>query len=219
MTFDRATNTIGVGPGSDFVADSGAFFVTVVLRGLATKPDAPPQIRQDWDVIEQWLGSKGHDVTKTDELRVAKAWRAYVVLGIAPSEGLRPAFRFFSNVSEEERTRLLTEIPPPQVLEVFGRLLATQPERERRNLRQDVTPTPPAWTSWFKSLSRAKRLFIVATAAWCLWVVFRTSDGYELLGVRLREWDDDMFLINLALPPALIAAAYAAYQWIKRGEK
>lgn len=219
MTFDRATNTIGVGPGSDFVADSGAFFVTVVLRDSATKLDAPLQIKRDWGVIEQWLGSKDRGVTKADELRVAKAWRAYIALGIAPSEALRPVFRSLSKVSEEERTKFLADIPPPEVLEVFERLLATTSEREQKNMSQNSAPKPVAWTNWLKTLSRAKRLLIVATAAWCMWVLFRTSDHYELLGIRLREWDKDMLFVNVVLPPALIAAAFAAYQWIKRGDK
>lgn len=219
MTFDRAKNTITVGPGSDFVADSGAFFVTVVLRDLAAKPNAPPQIRKDWDVIEQWLGSKGRDLTKEDELRVAKGWRAYIALGIAPSDALRPTFKHLSKGPEEERTKLLASTPPAEVLEVFERLLATTSEQSKRNTTPVPAPQPIELGTWLKNLSRAKRLFIVATAVWCAWVIFRTSDRYDLLGIYFDKWDNDMFLVNLLLPPALIAAAFAAYRWITRGEK
>ena len=42
---------------------------------------------------------------------------------------------------------------------------------------------------------------------------------YEIVGVHLGEWDEDMFFVNLLLPPFVVWFSLLLGKWIKGAEK
>ena len=67
-----------------------------------------------------------------------------------------------------------------------------------------------------KSLSRPTKISIVFFVAWTLYVFYRTSGHHELLGIDLRRWNDDYFLANWLIVPAVIFILYKAVRWALR---
>lgn len=64
------------------------------------------------------------------------------------------------------------------------------------------------------SFSKNTRIFIAGSAAWIAWVIFRSYDDWEILGMYLYSWDQDMLFMNLILPIAVTWLAYQTYKWI-----
>jgi len=67
-----------------------------------------------------------------------------------------------------------------------------------------------------KSLSRPTKISIVFFVAWTLYVIFRTSGYYELLGMDLQRWDADYFFLNWLVVPVFIFVLYKAVRWALR---
>lgn len=139
MTFQSKTNTITVGPGSDFVADSGAFFIKV-LRDLALNPDAPIGLRNDWRTISTWLGSGDGELTPVDYERIGQAWRSYINRGVAPSVGLEKPFQQLAR--KEQAFGDVTTSVPPEVYKVFDRLMASDAEISEKRKHTPARPAP-----------------------------------------------------------------------------
>jgi hypothetical protein len=230
MAYDSETNRISVDKDSDFMADSGAFFINTLKR-MAEETNAPSSLRNDWKVIEGWLGCAGRELTNDDSEKIGKAWRAYLAVGVAPSDKLQPVFTSFSNQCQQEGLAHVAKKPPTEVMDVFDRLLATETEikvkraRDFDNVRKRFkavlqnNPRKTKLRGRFESLSRNKRILIGITVAWAAWVISRTSGDYEILGVYLDNWEEDMFLVNLLLPPIVIWISFSLYKWINRADK
>lgn len=67
-----------------------------------------------------------------------------------------------------------------------------------------------------KEISKTKKIWIVSSLAWLVWVCFRTFDDYELFGFYLSDWDSDSFFLNLLTIPILIAVSLWSYTWITK---
>jgi hypothetical protein len=232
--YDAKTNTITVGVGSDFMADSAAFFVRV-LRDLALEPGAASSIVKDWKTVAAWLERGDEELVATDYQKISAAWRSYVAQGIAPSVALGPFFKSQSKRAREERwgrTRV-----PPEICGVFDRLLASDSEIMEKRARDAVSfgeslqgmaaverkriraaDTTSRLRKFLQSLSRRQRTAMVLVVAWSIYVVYRTSGDHRLVGRSLDRWDGDSFLANLALPPLCIAVASWMYKWIRGGK-
>lgn len=231
MAYDNRTNTITVGDNSDFLVDSGAFHINL-LRTLAEENDPSPQMLNDWRVIEKWLQCTGRPLNHKDNEKIGRAWRAYIAIGVAPSDKLQISFSTLSDNYKQQGLSFISDKPPTEVMDVFDRLMATDDEIKKKRPRDHEvekkkietmlkkSPSTKIIKSWLETLSKNKRIFIAFVIAWAAWVIVRTSGHYYgILGVELDRWDEEMFLVNLVLPPAFVWAAYSIFNWIKRAEK
>lgn len=227
MTYDKKTNTIRVSPGSDFLVDSGVFWIHT-LKKLSKGANASQGLQNDWKTIESWLGCEGRELTEADEQKIGKAWRAYLAIGLAPSFALQPAFDFISNKYKESAETRPGDVAPVGVMDVFDRLHASEDEisaKRAHDIEVEKKKFREVLTSGVKhsilknklaSLSRTTRILVVLSLAWSVWVIFRTSGYYELFGHELERWKDDMFFANLLLPPIFVGLIWAAYKWVAK---
>lgn len=64
--------------------------------------------------------------------------------------------------------------------------------------------------------SKGGRLTVVLGVAWSAYVICRTAGSYEVLGVYLRQWDADYFLVNWLGVPAVFACLWVAWRWVAK---
>jgi hypothetical protein len=231
MAFDKDTNTITLSENSDFLLDSGVFFIHM-LRKTALAGDAPTGQLENWQVIERWLGCKGGNITSVEEDKIGKGWKAYLAIGPAPSFKLQDAFDFYEKQYKESGYSFKDDKPPTEVMDVFDRLLATDKEITAKK-NHDWAEEKKKWEAVLKklpkkkltfaqrisSLSKNSRVFIAASVAWFIWVVFRTADYWEILGIDLNDWDEDMFFANLILPIIAVWLTFKTYKWVADASK
>ena len=119
-------STIAHELGHVFVAD---------LKELAEMPNAPEQIKKDWETIKKWLGYKDNQTkfTTAQQEKFARGFEAYLRTGEAPAHGLRKVFQNFKNwLCKIYRDFLsLGGKPSDDVRAVMGRMLATEEEVEQ----------------------------------------------------------------------------------------
>lgn len=129
MAFDPKNNTISVGEGEDFSADSGQFFV-LTLKKISEDPGLAPDhgLKSDWRVIEEWLGCADRNLNEIDLDKIARAWKAYIAIGLAPSEKLQDSFDHQSHLYKKQGYSFERDRAPRAVMDVFDRLLATDEE-------------------------------------------------------------------------------------------
>ena len=111
-TFDPATLEMVLGPNADattFFHESGHFFLQV-LADIAVRPDAPAQIKADFDAVMKWFGIEGDDTRSPAQMwlsmtldqkrkyheRFAESVEQYVMEGKVPNRELAPLMRRFS---------------------------------------------------------------------------------------------------------------------------
>ena len=231
MSFDKDTNTITLDENSDFLVDSGVFFINM-LQQTSVAENAPSELVNDWQIIENWLGCKNRKITSTEEEKIGKGWKSYLAIGLAPSFKLQPAFDHFSKQYKDSGFSFKEDKPPTEVMDVFDRLLATDEElsvkrkhdwSEEKKKFESILNKLPKKRLTFKqkvsSLSKKTRIFIATSVAWFVWVVFRTTDDWEILGIYLDEWDEDMFFANVALPILLVWLVFKTYKWVSSAQK
>ena len=64
--------------------------------------------------------------------------------------------------------------------------------------------------------SKEGRLTVVLGITWSAYVIFRTVESYEVLGVYLKQWDSDYFLVNWLGVPVLVACFRTAWGWVAK---
>lgn len=208
--------------GDDFLVFSGFQFVSE-LRQDAYTSGVSEQIIKDWKTIENWLGCENRPLSQQDKDRIGRAWKSYCGVGIAPSINLQPAFNSFHKQAKNERWETVSV--PSLVRDVFDRLLATESEiAEKKRSEQQMLKkaledrkSKPKLSSRF--LSKQRRIWIVGLVIWSAYVIFRTSDYYEVFGVELRRWDSNYLWLNLLLPPLTIVVGMYVHHWIQRGNR
>jgi hypothetical protein len=105
------------------------------LKADAADPNAPEQIKRDWQIVLDWFKANGHEV-KSGIIPVgahemwARGGERYMREGKAPSVGLKRAFETFRSwlVNLYKSVRGLNAPITPEIREVFDRLLATDEE-------------------------------------------------------------------------------------------
>ncbi|MFK5948975.1 MAG: hypothetical protein QM500_09440 [Methylococcales bacterium] len=231
MALDKKTNTIFVDENSDFLVDSGVFFINMLSQTSQDKK-ASNELISDWHVINDWLGCKNCVITSKEEEKIGKGWKSYLAIGLAPSFKLQPAFDHFVKQYKDSGFSFKEDKPPTEVMDVFDRLLATDEElsvkrkhdwSEEKKKFESILNKLPKKNLTFKqkvsSLSKKTRIFIVTSIAWFVWVAFRTTDDWEILGIYLDEWDEDMFFANVALPIFIVWLAFKTYKWVSSAQK
>lgn len=80
---------------STFLHETGHFYLEI-LGDLAERPDAPENLKQDYQTILKWLGVEQRaDVGREQHEKFARGFEAYLMEGRAPSAALRSAFAKF----------------------------------------------------------------------------------------------------------------------------
>jgi hypothetical protein len=228
MSFDKNTNTntITLDEKSDFLVDTGVFFMHV-LRQESQAENASDKLIKDWRVIENWLGCKNSEITFKEEAKIGIGWKAYLAIGLAPSFELQPAFDHYSKQYKDSGYSFKEDKPPAEVMDVFDRSLAKDEELSiKRKYDEDTLKNKlkailkklPKKKLTFKqrlsTLSKNTRMFFAVSVSWCVWVVFRTSNYWEILGIDLDRWDSDMFFANVTIPILIVWLSFKAYKWI-----
>jgi len=105
------------------------------LKADAADPNAPEQVKRDWQIVLDWFKANGHEV-KNGIIPVgahemwARGGEKYMREGKAPSVGLKRAFETFRGwlTNLYKTVRGLNSPITPEIREVFDRLLATDAE-------------------------------------------------------------------------------------------
>lgn len=203
MTYDKCTNTIVVMPGSDFTVGSGVFFMET-LKQMGEKQNTSLQTQESWRVVEKWLDCEDRNLTQQDHAKIGAAWRAYVAIGLAPSDALQPTFDKLAAHYKKQGKNYSKDKPPTEVMSVFDRCLAA--DEEIKNKREkDWTEERTRWKtiakqyvsktnqgSWWRRQSHEIRLWLFGCAIWvfAVWafiVIFDPFDtsGWEYIGDAL----------------------------------
>lgn len=134
---------------STFLHETGHFFLEVT-RDMASREDAPPEIKQDFGTLLSWFGVSDaaawqampfEDKRKYHE-QFARGFEAFLFEGRAPTPALRELFqRFRSWLLNVYRslTALNVELTP-DVRQVMGRMVASQDEIVEANAEYGFTP-------------------------------------------------------------------------------
>ena len=106
------------------------------LQADASLPDAPDQLKGDWEAVAAWFASNGHPIGDDGSIPVdahelwARAGERFVMEGRAPSRALQKAFDAFRSwlLSIYAVVERLRAPITPEVRDVMTRLLATDQE-------------------------------------------------------------------------------------------
>lgn len=117
------------------------------LRVDAESPDAPDQVKADWQTVQDWFASQGHPLTdgvipvEAHEL-FARGVERYFMEGKAPSSALTRVFEAIRGwMLAVYRTVDKLRAPiSPEIREVFDRMLATDEEIAQARERQALEP-------------------------------------------------------------------------------
>ncbi len=231
MSYSKENNTINMDGKSDFLVDSGVFFVHMI-RELSLSENGKKSTRKDWCTLKNWLGCKENQLTPIEDEKVGVAWKAYLSIGSAPSFKLQNAFTKYSEQYKSSGYCFKKDKPPEEIFGVFDRLLATDEEISDKRayeyaelgkkLDKVIKKLPKkklTLNQKLNSLSKSSRVFISASIAWCVFVVIRTTNDSRFLGFYFDSWDADMFLENLFLPVIFSLFFIKAYKWVVGARK
>lgn len=126
---------------STLIHESGHLFLAE-LEFDARDPNAPEQVKKDWQAVLDWLGSKDGYITREMHEQFARGFEAYAMEGKAPSTALASAFRSFKRWLTQIYKRLASLNAPisPEMRQVFDRLIATDEQIEGAQTRQGLNP-------------------------------------------------------------------------------
>lgn len=136
-------NLIALFKGADpstFLHESGHIWLEE-LRADALRPDAPAQLKQDWETIKGWSGAADDAIPTESHESFARAFEAYVREGKAPSFQLRQVFAQL----KEWLTRIYKSMSmlgvdlTPDVMDVMDRLIATDEAIKQTHERSAYT--------------------------------------------------------------------------------
>lgn len=153
---------------STFMHEAAHFYLEV-FNDLASAPDAPQALREDWDRISKWLGLQaGVPVTTDQHETFARGFERYLMEGKAPAEEVRG---FFASMRTwlvriyRDLLNLNVELSD-DIRGVFDRMVATDAEIAAEESRQKVealfTEKPEgmddlAWERYRKQVEKASR--------------------------------------------------------------
>ncbi len=127
---------------STFLHETGHVFLEM-LKDIASRADAPEQIRKDWGLAREYMGLQPDETIEAKHHeKFAEAFEQYLYEGKAPSEKLRRVFaRFRTWLVRIYKGVFRREDLSDEMRGVFDRLLATDEEIERAQNRNP--PTSP----------------------------------------------------------------------------
>lgn len=122
------------GTTASFHKETGKAFFDI-FRELSSSSDAPEKVKQDFKMLSDWLGYTDASNMQPDLEKMSIAWTSYLALGLAPSMQLVSAFETYKEDSTREKWPTIGL--PPNIREIFDRMLATDNEiAKMRETRQ-----------------------------------------------------------------------------------
>ena len=111
---------------STFVHESGHVWFEE-MRMDALRPDAPDQLKADWETLKEWTGATDEAIPTDAHEMFARGLEAYVMDGNSPSFKLREVFAQFKDwLSKLYKSFEMLDVQlTPEVREVMDRMLAT----------------------------------------------------------------------------------------------
>ncbi|MBN4050647.1 hypothetical protein JYU13_00920 [Gammaproteobacteria bacterium AH-315-M22] len=147
MTYDSDTNTSYLEENSDFGVDSGIFFVHT-YRKITQEEEPPIRIVNDWKILEGWLDCSERKISKHDEEKIGKAWKAYLAIGLAPSFKLQGVFDTLSKQYKDAGYSFKVDKAPTKVMDVFDRMLATKEDVEKKRKHDEARALKREANKW-----------------------------------------------------------------------
>jgi|GEM_PF-2322758 len=152
---------------STFIHEAGHDFLEQ-LRRDAAHPEAPGEVRDDWDTVLQWLKVKsGEDIKRGHHEKFAQGFEQYLREGVAPSRALGDVFARFKDwlLNIYQTLKGLGKPINDDIRGVFDRMLAEEPqrtvvapERERQPSLADVQERDAVETEPFEAPAVADRM-------------------------------------------------------------
>jgi hypothetical protein len=220
MAYDPKSKDIFLGRGSDFLVDSGLFFVDV-LREEAISPNAENSIRSDWAIIADWLDWDDSPIEGPAAEKLAQAWKAYIAeKKVKLSPELDPAF-----TANTEHPTNQYEFPPDDVVAVFNRLIG---EDQKTSTKKEEHKTTNSLSSigtqklstnqklkrlWYNK-SKEFRFWSFISASWALVIVLIIAvfDPFNYGSWSYIDGDELVQIVVIILTPELIALLKYAYR-------
>lgn len=210
-----------------FIAQSGVYFIRVLLD-MARRPEASASIRADAKIIMEWIGYSSGDLTLDQCEKISRGWKAYIAIGLAPSEKLQSAFTQFRATLPIVTTQ---DRPTEQVMDAFDRMLATDNEikvkraadakavEERfRALSQTLAARETPDASWWRQQTPLVRRWVFVAVVWAAFTFIYALffDPFEVGGWLSMGGDEmnKLALIMLA-PVAGGAVSYSYQRWVR----
>lgn len=118
---------------SSLLHESGHLWIEE-LRADALRPDAPDQVKADWEIVRAWFADNGYAVAAGDTIPVdahelwARGMERYLMEGKAPTSALQRAFSSFRSwlLRIYQVVANLNSNITPEVRGVMDRMLATE---------------------------------------------------------------------------------------------
>lgn len=113
------------------------------LKSDAARPDAPEQLKKDWETVRDFIGAKDGEEIQTDgHEKFARTVEHYFMEGKAPSDALRKAFDTFAKWLKRiyENVRNLDAPINDDIRRVLDRMLATDGEIQQTEAVQHLKP-------------------------------------------------------------------------------
>lgn len=126
---------------STFLHESGHFFLEA-FRDMARQDSAPQEIKNDWEMIREYLGLEGEEIPTEAHEKWARGWEAYAMEGKAPSLALAEAFERFKTwlITIYRNFRQLDVELNDDIRDVMDRMLATRREIQEARQAQGYVP-------------------------------------------------------------------------------
>lgn len=204
---------------STFVHESGHIWLEELGRD-AQRPNAPEQLKADWQTIKDWTGATDNEISREAHEKFARGIEAYIMEGKAPSFQLREAFAQFKAwfVRIYKSMVMLDVELTPEVVEVMDRLLATDEAikqmRERNTyhipLLDESMMTAEEYAAYRKLNEEAK---LQAEES------FRVKVMKELRRERLATWRQERdAMMKQVRADILETPIYRAAYWLWSGK-
>lgn len=126
---------------STFLHESGHFFLEV-LKQVAETPNAPPELRADWETVKAELGIGDGAIPREAHETWARSFEAYLMEGKPPSPELAGIFQRFKSWLQaiyRQVSRLGVNVSP-KVRDVMDRMLASDQEIEAARREAEFRP-------------------------------------------------------------------------------
>lgn len=215
-------NLIAMFKGADpstFVHETGHLWLEE-LRQDALRPDAPEQLRRDWEMIKEWSGATDEMIPTNAHEAFARGFEAYMMEGNSPSFQLREVFNQFMNwLTRIYQSMTMLDVQLTQdVREVMDRLIATdeaiKQNRERNAyhipLFEQGDMTAEEYGAYTQLMDEAK-----ATAE----DTFRAKVLKELRREKLQSWRDEKKALAPVVRAELLSEpVYRAAYWLWSGK-